>query len=130
MNNYLADTTLIIEHLRIAGNATTFLVKFTPFISLVTIAELIQGSKDKREQNQVIKVCSGLSEVLLDRNISEKALELMKKFCLSHGLQILDALIAATALNSKFTLITDNVKHFKFIPGLKLLSHSEAFKKT
>lgn len=44
----------------------------------------------------------------------------MKKYAKSHGLDPLDALIAASAINSDLTLATKNRKHFKAIDGLKL----------
>jgi len=40
----------------------------------------------------------------------------------SHGLQIPDALIAATAICHDMELLTYNVKDFKFIQGIKLFS--------
>lgn len=128
MNNYLVDTTVIIDHLRGNNKATIFLEKFTPRVSTVSIAELIQGSQDMKEQRQAIKTCTGLSEVVLDRRISEKAIELMKKFCLSHGLQFMDALIAATTFLNQSILVTNNVRHFRFIAGLEVVSHEQAFK--
>jgi len=40
------------------------------------------------------------------------------RYALSHGLQLADALIAATALEHRRTLLTANVKHFSAIDGL------------
>lgn len=127
MNSYIVDTTVLIEHLRGNEKATNFLEKFTPHISTVSIAELIQGSRSNREQSQAIKTCAGLSEVTMDRKISQKAIEFMKHFCLSHGLEFLDALIAATAISSQLILVSDNIKHFRFIPELEVISHQQAF---
>lgn len=127
MNNYLADTTVIIDHLRGDKTATIFLEESNPVISVVTTAELIQGSKDKREQTMSIKVCSSLQEITINRKISNLAIKLMEKFFLSHGLKFLDALIAATALENKLLLVTGNLKHFIFIQELKVISQKEAF---
>ena len=52
----------------------------------------------------------------------------MKKFYLSKGLRFLDALIAATALEHKLSLITGNLKHFRFIEGLITVSQEDIFK--
>lgn len=130
MSNYLADTTVIIDHLRGNNKATVFLENFAPNISIVTMAELIQGSRDRRDQNFVVKTCASLSELSIDKKISEKAITFMKEFYLSNGLQFLDAVIAATAILSRLILVTNNTKHFRFIHGLEVLSHSEAFKKS
>lgn len=127
MSNYLADTTVIIDHLRGNEKSTLFLEKFNPYISVVTIAELIQGSQNKQEQAQAVKMCVSLSELTINKKISDFAIELMKKFCLSHGLKFLDALIAATAMENKLTLITGNLKHFTFIEELKTVSQEEVF---
>lgn len=127
MNNYLADTTVIIDHLRGDRRATTFLEEFKPHISIVTIAESIQGAKDKGEQALAVKICSAFTVFPINGNISALAINLMKKFYLSHGLKFLDALIAATALEEKLILVTDNLKHFKFIKGLEVISQKEAF---
>jgi predicted nucleic acid-binding protein len=39
---------------------------------------------------------------------------------LSHSLELADALIAATALNSGLPLLTANDKHYRMIDGLNL----------
>lgn len=130
MNNYLADTTVIIDHLRGDKMATVFLEKSNPFVSVVTMAELIQGSKDKREQAISIKIYSSFQELTINREISNLAIKLMEKFFLSHGLKFLDALIAATALENKLLLVTGNLKHFIFIKGLNVVSQKEVLTKS
>ena len=125
MSHYLADTTLLIEHLRGNNKASVFLKTNSPVISTVSIAELIQGSRDKNELKAALKVCVSLSEIAIGKKISNYAIDLMKKFYLSKGLKFLDAIIAATALENKLTLITGNLKHFNFIEGLKIASQKE-----
>ncbi|URI08375.1 hypothetical protein MW290_05745 [Aquincola tertiaricarbonis] len=44
----------------------------------------------------------------------------MEAMTLSHGLQMGDALIAATALEHQVPVLTGNVKHFAAIPSLLL----------
>lgn len=58
--------------------------------------------------------------VQIDKRISEKAIELIAEFKLSHGLQIPDALIAATAASYDLPLFTYNLKDFGFIPTIKI----------
>ena len=48
------------------------------------------------------------------------AVNMVKQYCLSHTLDIDDALIAATAIYHNIELFTLNTKDFKFIPNLKL----------
>lgn len=127
MSNYLADTTVIIDHLRRNRRAEMFLEKFNPQISIVTVAESIQGAQGKREQDLAVKICESLPGINLNGKISALAINLMKEFYLSHGLRFLDALIAASALENKLVLVTDNLKHFWFIKGLEVISQKEAF---
>lgn len=128
MSKYLADTTLLVEHLRGNSQVKSFLEKNTPNISTVSIAELIQGSKDKADLTAAMKLCSSLPEAAVDKKICQKAISLMNQFYLSHGLAFLDALIASTALVNKLILITGNVKHFQFIKGLQTLPQKEILK--
>jgi predicted nucleic acid-binding protein len=44
----------------------------------------------------------------------------MEKLALSHGLQLGDALIAATGIEHQLTLLTANTKHFSVVDGLQL----------
>ncbi len=124
MSKYLADTTVVIEMLRGNAAAKSFLENH-PFISLVTAAELIQGSQNKPDLRIVEKTLSLLSQISIDTRISNTAISLMKEYNLSHGLLFLDALIAATALTKKLTLITANTKHFQFIKQLKLIPQKD-----
>jgi predicted nucleic acid-binding protein len=48
------------------------------------------------------------------------AVNLVKTYCLSHKLELADALIAATAIHHNVELYTLNRKDFVFIPNLKL----------
>lgn len=127
MGRYLADTTVLIEHLRKNEKAIKFIQKYNPSISIVTIAELIQGARDAREQFSALRLSNSLAQVFIDRKISSLALELLSKFHLSNGLNFWDAIIAASALDSKLALVTENIKHFKFITGLQVLPQKEAF---
>ncbi|MDP3983239.1 MAG: type II toxin-antitoxin system VapC family toxin [bacterium] len=120
MPKYLADTNILIDYLRGIKSAYDFLHKNQPAISTVSVAELIQGVRNKTELKQVDAVISSLEVIELDERISHRSLVLMHKHFLSNGLLFLDALIAATAIENKLTLITANTKHFKFIQGLTL----------
>ena len=52
--------------------------------------------------------------------ITERAIVLMERLSLSHGLGMGDALIAATALEHGLPLLTGNLKHFSPIDGLRV----------
>lgn len=81
--------------------------------------ELLGGSKNK---NEFMKV----QEWLLDFPILypimpdlELASFQLTSYCLSHGVGLLDLLIASVAVGHNLTLATFNVKHFAAIPNLQ-----------
>lgn len=89
-------------------------------ISMVSWLELLRGVQDKSHQARMLKRLKDVSVLMLNDDISRKAMELMQLYHLSHGLQIPDCLVAATALVTDLPLYTFNTKDFKFIKGLRL----------
>lgn len=126
MNQHLADTTVLVEVLRRNLRAKKFL-EGLPEISSVTSVELIQGCHSKRELTIVEKICEPLTQIRIDRDISDFAIELLKTYHLSHGLIFFDALIAAACILRKKILVTENIKDFRFIKGLEVISQKKAF---
>ncbi len=55
-----------------------------------------------------------------NEDVSKTAIEMVKKFKLSHNLQIPDAIIGAMSVVYDIELFTYNKKDFKFVPGVKL----------
>ena len=55
-----------------------------------------------------------ISILPLSPEISTKAMYWFDEFSLSHGIEISDALIAATANTNNLALVTSNIKDFKF----------------
>ena len=51
---------------------------------------------------------------------SQRAVTLLHAYGLTYGLGIPEALIAAIALQGDHTLVTSNLRHFRFIAGLRL----------
>lgn len=119
----LVDTDVLIWHLRGYSSATITLDNIDSLtISAATYLEILQGVNSKAEL-VAIKIMLERRDALIlpiTENISQKAIDLLESFALSHGLQMGDALIAATALENKLTLLTGNVKHFKPIPLLRV----------
>jgi predicted nucleic acid-binding protein len=89
-------------------------------ISAVTYIELVQGCRNKQELARIKKglaMCN--TEVLpITEAISDKAMQLIEQYALSHSLQLGDALIAATALGHRMPVLTANAKHFSAIKSL------------
>jgi len=57
-----------------------------------------------------------------DEASSRRAIDLLDQHAASHGLRVVDALIAATAIESDALLATANLKHYRVIPRLDLLA--------
>jgi len=92
-------------------------------ISVVTQMELLVGCRDKIEKQKLDKFLRQFQIVPLDESISDKAVELLDLYRLSHGLLIADGLIAATALVLGAPFITKNQRDYRFIAGLNLLPY-------
>ena len=89
-------------------------------LSSVTSAELIFGAIDKKELQKIKSDINQLITLPINERISNNFIKLMLKYSLSHNLDLPDALIAATAVMYDLELYTLNLKHFKYIEGLKL----------
>ena len=63
----------------------------------------------------------------LNEQISDTAIDLLKRYRLSHGLLIADALIAATAIVSDLSFASKNQRDYRFIEDLQLLSYPVPF---
>ena len=119
----LVDTDVLIWHFRGFPTATQRLARLQGMtISAVTWLELLQGFRNRAEMLAVQKSLAlhNAERLPLTPAITEHAVALMEGFALSHGLQLADALIAATAIEHKTTLLTGNTKHFSSIAELKL----------
>ena len=91
-------------------------------ISAVTYIELAQGCRNQAELERLKQGLSARDTQIMPLNeaISERAMRLIDLHALGDGLQLGDALIAATALEHGLPLLTANVKHFKSIDGLRI----------
>jgi len=125
MARLLLDSTVLVDVSRGHNDAIDFVdferqAGHEVMFSVVTAMELIVGCRNKREVEEVQKLIAGFTVLEIMPPISRKAYELLVEFNKSHGLQIPDALIAATALVEGVTLTTANTRHFSMIEGLSL----------
>jgi predicted nucleic acid-binding protein len=119
----LVDTDVLIWHLRGNPNATRRLDQLSRLmISAITWLELVQGMRNREELQAVQKSFSmrHAERLPLTPAITEHATMLMETLALSHGMQLGDALIAATALEHRLTVLTANIKHFSAVDGLQV----------
>lgn len=117
------DTDVLIWRLRGYPKATQRLDQLPKLIlSAITYLELVQGMRDRRELLALQKSLAmrQAERLPLTPAITERATILMDTLALSHGLQVGDALIAATGLEHQLTVLTANTKHFSAVKGLQL----------
>ena len=89
-------------------------------VSDITRSELFYGAINKVELKMICNDLDKLFTLHINEKISQMAADLVKKYCLSHKLDVEDALIAATAIYYNIELFTLNTKDFIFVPNLKL----------
>ena len=84
--------------------------------------ELVQNATNAQQVRTTLKLISALTIVWPREPDCTRALSDFSVLHLSHGLGLLDALIAATALGRGATLCSFNVKHYRAVQGLALLA--------
>ena len=121
--SFLVDTCIFIDYLRGEESVYSFFSADDSVdlsMSTITMMELMIGAKNKLEIQQIKKAFKKIPIIYLDENISKIGQDLVETYSKSHNLQIQDALIAATAMNTGATLITYNKSDFHYIPNLQL----------
>lgn len=97
----------------------------TPAISVVTALELLNGCRNRREQEAVEQLIEQMDVLYLDEATCIRALGYFREFHLSHNLGLLDALIAATAVLYGRPLCSFNEKHYRAVSDLRLVKPYE-----
>jgi predicted nucleic acid-binding protein len=117
----LFDTNVLIEYLRDRPDARKFLEAQDerPSISVGSVVALYAGFKNRREEQNAERLLSEAKVLPITQDIAKRAGVWSRLFGPSHGLDDIDALIAATAEHHGLRLATLNVKHFPMFPKLK-----------
>ena len=106
-----SDTKRVLEKSILLENVT---------ISAITKIEILYGAGNKVELSKIIKTLDGYNTILINNEITLKAIELIQKYSLSHNLALPDCIIAASAIISELPLFTYNTRDYKFITGMEL----------
>ena len=120
---YLLDSNVIIGFLaaRIPASgmrAISIIVDQTPCISVISQIEVLRFT-DTPENEKILADFIDLSIIhSLSPGIVRRTIEL----CRQKKIKLPDAIIAATALNEDFILVTRNIDDFKNISDLELLN--------
>lgn len=118
----LLDTDVAVDVLRQYAPAVAWLqgLAASPLgLPGLVVMELLQGCQNKAEQQRVEQFCRPFALYWPTSPDCDRALQDFAAFHLSHGLGLLDALIAHTAVGLNETLATFNVKHYGVVAALK-----------
>ena len=85
--------------------------------------ELYACCRSKKDLKHIESLLFRYDIHYIDKVISKNAYDWMKQFRSSHGVEINDMLIAATAFSLEAKLISKNQKHYQFLPDLNLLEY-------
>jgi len=112
LSDVLVDTDVLVDHMRGAREfrSSPDLV----YYSILTRAELFAGRPDQEEG--VRGLLATLTEVGVNQEIAENAGRIRR----TTGVDLADAIIAATALHLEVPVVTRNRRDFERVPGLKL----------
>lgn len=118
MNEILFDTNILIDHLRGVDAASELLSKvekgeITGYISVITEAELYAGKDTEQESKR--KELSELLYLFIKVEVDSVIAQASGDFKRKYKILLPDAIIAATAFNLHYKLITQNLKDFEKI---------------
>ena len=127
----VVDTDVLINAARGDGDALACIHAIeqhsSPVASAVTRMELIVGCRNRADLRAMERFLHRFQVIELNEDISRTAVRLLRRYRLSHGLLIADALIAATAITEGLPLISKNQRDFRFIAGLDLRPYPHPF---
>lgn len=124
----ILDTDIMIDFLRQYPPAVAWLDSLGEeeiILPGFVVMELIQGCRNKTEQEEVEKELKVYSVFWPSSAACDDALSMFASYYLSHELGILDALIGQMAVNLNLPLYTFNQKHYSAIPHLKIMQPYE-----
>ena len=121
----LVETTVLVDCLRGDDRAAEYLDAVRSrgrlLCSAVTVAELIVGTRDRRELRMVRQLITRLEVEPITATDSACALKWLSKSYHSRGVGFHDCLIAASAVRLHVPVATLNEKHFRSIPTVKVV---------
>jgi predicted nucleic acid-binding protein len=121
--DFLLDSNVILDFIgnRLPVPATLEIHRFLQaysFNSIITRIEVMGYNGSKDEMDKFEEMFGSLIEIELSENIVQKTIHLRKSY---QKIKLPDLIIAATALEYNFQLITHNLDDFKSITGLTLI---------
>ncbi len=127
----VVDTDIIIDAGRGVAEATACLQEIeqrsTLAASAVTQMELLVGCRNKSELRNAERFLQRFQLFKINEATSDLASDLLRRYRLSHGLLIADALIAASAMVWDCPFVSRNQRDYRYIANLQLLPYPQPF---
>jgi predicted nucleic acid-binding protein len=121
----LVETTILVDYLRGSDAAAEYLDKARSegglLCSTVTQAELIVGSRTRGEIREIDQLLARFQNEPIASSDSTRAITWLRKYYHSRGVGFHDCLLGAAAVRRKIPIATLNEKHFKALPGVKVV---------
>lgn len=116
----LLDTDILIDFSRRRAPAIDFLNKLSePYsVSVLTVTELLAGVRTKTEEAQLQSLFAAVACHAVTMDIANMAGMLCRQYRPSHGVGVVDCVIAATAMVLDLRLASRNAKHYPMIDDL------------
>ncbi len=125
---YLIDTDIIIYSLKGNEAVNDWLRRnqsVPKFLSIITYGELMYGARKSQQPEKNVATVHRVADLFPLLDINKGIMDIfgeLKAKLEKEGARIedMDLLIASTALYMNLSLVTNNSRHFEFIPGLLL----------
>lgn len=119
----LLDTDVVIDIFRGFPPAVTWVTNYSGTIEIpgLVAMELLQGCPNKANQLQVEAALKQFAFRWPTAMDCQLAYQLLVQYRLSHGIGLIDCLIAATAIGLGQPLATFNLKHYSLIASLQTI---------
>ena len=116
----LLDTNILIDYTRDKVEAIEYMedLKEPPYISALTVAELYAGVRDNELED--LRAAMELCNITpLNEEIAQQGGLFRRDYGPSHGTDLMDGMIAATAKEIGAELISLNLKHFPMLDQVR-----------
>lgn len=121
----ILDTSIFIDYFRGDERAAVTVVRArregAVVMHAVVAAELLSGVLGRAELKRTTSLISTCRLLVPDESDVRRALRLLERHVLAHGVGWNDCLIAATALRLDSPVVTLNTKHFQIMRGLDVI---------
>ena len=120
------DTDVLVASLRGKDDVLRELAQSSLATSIISAFELFHGAFKSRESETNVSATRGLLSSLellgVDLKVAERAGETLAEIQkLGRSVEIRDLLIGCTAREKGYSVLTYNGKHFRAIPGLRVI---------